>query len=128
MEKNNLCLPDRVGEVELAEHRMRSYGNHIAGKEVAGAGWVYTVSARSLLEDVFTAVKLKRTLEQEAEPAAWAHPLRGRPVRGGTADQMDESIAAAAAAGPVWAAVPLAERMRLGELFRQASSTAPRSF
>ena len=53
---------------------LKSYDLYIAGKDVAGDGWVYTVSGRSLLEDVFTSVSLKRSLEQDPESEAAKHP------------------------------------------------------
>src|SRR5215470_12470553 len=99
---------------------VRSYGLYIGGTDRAGAGWVYTVSSRSLLEDVFTSLRLKRVLEQDADPDAAHHPyVVGRCAVAGDAD-IDASIEAAAAAASVWADVPLAERMRVGPLFRDA--------
>ncbi|MEE4598367.1 aldehyde dehydrogenase [Streptomyces sp. DSM 41524] len=98
---------------------MRSYPLYIGGKDVEGDGWVYTVSARSLLEDVFTSVSLKRTLEQEADPEALRHPyVVGRCAVAGD-EEIDLSLDAAVAAVPAWTAVPLERRMRLGALFRR---------
>ncbi|MFJ4920600.1 aldehyde dehydrogenase family protein [Streptomyces sp. NPDC088725] len=100
--------------------RFKSYDLLIGGEDVAGDGWVYTVSGRSLLEDVFTSVSLKRTLEQnpESEEAA-SHPY----VIGRCAVADDKAIdlatQAAAEAAPLWAAVPLEDRMRLGTRFRE---------
>ncbi|HEY3608758.1 MAG TPA: aldehyde dehydrogenase [Pseudonocardiaceae bacterium] len=97
---------------------LRSYHSYIGGKDLDGTGWVYTVTARSLLEDVFTSVSLKRSLEQDPDADALGHPyVVGRCAVAGP-DQVDAAIEAAAAAAPVWAAVPLADRLRLGELFR----------
>ncbi|MFJ8781202.1 MULTISPECIES: aldehyde dehydrogenase family protein [unclassified Streptomyces] len=96
-----------------------SYKLYIAGKDVEGDGWVYTVSSRSLLEDVFTSVSLKRELERDPESEAATHPYvvgRCAVASGGAIDLATE---AAAAAAPAWAALPLERRMRLGSRFRE---------
>ncbi len=104
---------------ETRQKELRSYPLYIGGKDVEGDGWVYTVSARSLLEDVFTSVSLKRTLEQEADPEALRHPyVVGRCAVAGD-EEIDLSLDAAVAAVPAWTAVPLERRMRLGALFRR---------
>ncbi|NGO66844.1 aldehyde dehydrogenase family protein [Streptomyces boncukensis] len=100
---------------------MRSYYSYIQGRDVEGTGWVYTVSAGSLLEDVFTSVSLKRALERSPDPGSDAaqHPyVIGRVAVAGDAG-IDLALKAAAAAAPAWAAVPLERRMRLGPLFRE---------
>ncbi|MGW3658742.1 aldehyde dehydrogenase family protein [Streptomyces sp. NPDC005151] len=98
---------------------LRSYKLYVAGKDIEGDGWVYTVSGRSLLEDVFTSVTLKRTLEQDAESDAAQHPyVVGRCAIAGD-DALDLASEAAAAAAPGWAAFPLERRMRLGHRFRE---------
>lgn len=99
-----------------------SYTSHIGGVDIPGDGWIYTVSARALLEDVFTAVKVKRALDRSTDPAPaeLAHPY----VVGRCALASDEdsraAIAAAGAAADTWAAVPLAHRLELGRLFHDA--------
>ncbi|BAJ28553.1 MULTISPECIES: aldehyde dehydrogenase [Kitasatospora] len=102
------------------EKPLKSYKLFIGGKDLEGDGWVYTVSSRSLLEDVFTSVSLKRALEQDEDNTEAAqHPY----VVGRCAIASDEAIdlasEAAAAAAPGWAAVPLERRMRLGTRFRE---------
>lgn len=103
----------------MPDKELRSYKLYIAGKDVEGDGWVYTVSARSLLEDVFTSVSLKRELEQNPDSDAADHPY----VVGRCAIASDASIdlatEAAAAAASAWAEVPLERRMRLGSMFRE---------
>ncbi|HWH01649.1 MAG TPA: aldehyde dehydrogenase [Pilimelia sp.] len=95
-----------------------TYRSYIADKDVDGVGWVYTLTARSLLEDVFTAVSLKRTLEQDPHSDAAAHPyVVGRCAVAGPAD-IDAAVEAAATAAPAWAARPLDQRLRLGPMFR----------
>ncbi|MFB7501957.1 aldehyde dehydrogenase family protein [Streptomyces broussonetiae] len=97
---------------------LRSYPLYIAGKDIEGGEWVYTVSGRSLLEDVFTSVTLKRRLEQDPDSDAAQHPyVVGRCALADDA-ALDLAAEAAAAAAPEWAAVPLERRMLLGERFR----------
>lgn len=96
---------------------LRSYPCHIGGRDEDGTGWVYTLTARALLADVFTSVRLKRALEADPGSAATAHPyVAGRCAVAGPG-QVDAAVAAAAAALPRWAATPLAARLRLGEVF-----------
>jgi acyl-CoA reductase-like NAD-dependent aldehyde dehydrogenase len=98
---------------------IRSYQLYIGGEDVESDHWVYTVSARSLLEDVFTSVSLKRELERNPESETASHPyVAGRCAVAGD-EEIDRATAAAAAAAPRWAAVPLGDRMRLGTLFRE---------
>jgi acyl-CoA reductase-like NAD-dependent aldehyde dehydrogenase len=96
-----------------------SYPCYIGDKDIEGSGWVYTVSSRSLLEDVFTSVSLKRDLEQDPDSAAARHPyVVGRCALVGEAD-IDAATEAAAAASREWSAVPLADRLQLGALVRE---------
>lgn len=75
---------------------------------------MYTVTARSVLDDVFGSLTLKRQLEQgAADPAAAAADVVGR-CAVADLDTVQLALSSAAAAAPVWAAVPLAVRMRLG--------------
>ncbi|MFC9429535.1 aldehyde dehydrogenase family protein [Streptomyces sp. NPDC056987] len=103
----------------MPESTLRSYKLYIAGKDVDSEEWVYTVESRSLLEDVFTSVGLKRELERNPDSELSGHPyVAGRcAVAGDTAVAMASEAAAAAAPG--WAAVPLDRRMRLGSMFRE---------
>lgn len=99
--------------------QLKSYDLLIGGKDVPGDGWVYTVSGKSLLEDVFTSVSLKRTLEQDPESEVALHPyVVGRCAVANDA-AIDWATQAAAAAAPRWAAVPLEHRMKLGTRFRE---------
>lgn len=100
---------------------LRTYHSYIGGRDVEGEGWVYSVSAGSLLEDVFTSIGLKRTLERTPDPdsAEAQHPyVIGRVAVAGDAG-VDAALKAAAAAAPAWAAMPLETRMSLGPLFRE---------
>ncbi|MEU9795664.1 aldehyde dehydrogenase [Streptomyces sparsogenes] len=103
----------------MRDKPLHSYPLYIAGKDVEGDGWVYTVSAQSLLEDVFTSVSLKRDLERNPESEAALHPyVVGRCAIASDA-AIDLATEAAASAAPGWSAIPLERRMRLGTLFRE---------
>jgi acyl-CoA reductase-like NAD-dependent aldehyde dehydrogenase len=108
-----------AGTIERAT-RPLSYASYIRGEDIAGAGWVYTLSSKSLLEDVFTSMRLKRALEEDPDldsPAA-GHPyVVGRCALVDRAS-IDAATEAAAGAVPEWSAVPLTDRMRLGQMFR----------
>ncbi|MYW93790.1 aldehyde dehydrogenase [Amycolatopsis rubida] len=96
-----------------------SYPLHVSGEDTEGVGWVYTVSSRSLLHDAFTSISLKRALEQNADAAAVRHPyVVGRCAVAGDED-VERALAAASAAAPEWARVPLERRMELGAAFRK---------
>ncbi|MEV0600171.1 aldehyde dehydrogenase [Streptomyces sp. NPDC050315] len=92
----------------------------MGGRDADGEGWVYTVSAGSLLEDVFTSVSLKRALERDPDPDSTAaqHPYVVGRVAVADDDGIDAALKAAAEAAPEWAAVPLDQRMTLAPLFR----------
>lgn len=115
-----------VAATELKQQAERtkpllSFASHIGGKDVDGIGWVYTVSAKSLLEDVFTSVSLKRALEKDPDPRSKAaqHPyVVGRCAVVGD-DDVDQATEAAAGAVKEWAAFPLADRLRFGAMFRE---------
>jgi acyl-CoA reductase-like NAD-dependent aldehyde dehydrogenase len=107
--------------VRQRSHPLLSYHSFYGGKDVPGSGWVYTVSSRSLLEDVFTSVSLKRALERDPDPHSPAaqHPyVVGRCGVVEDAD-VDAATEAAAAAFEEWSQVPLADRLKLGSMFRE---------
>ena len=98
-----------------------NYPSHVGGEDVEGIGWVYTVSSKSLLEDVFTSVSLKRALEKDPDPESPAarHPyVVGRCAVIGMED-VAAATRAAAEAVDAWSATPLRERLRLGARYRQ---------
>ena len=107
-----------------AETRVKSlldYPCYVGGADVDGIGWVYTVSSKSLLEDVFTSVSLKRALEQDPSPtsAAAQHPyVVGRCAVVGRPGVLAATEAAAGAVDE-WSATPLKERLQLGARFRE---------
>jgi len=99
---------------------VRSYGSYVGGRDIVGDQWVYTVSSRSLLEDVFTSVSLKRALEQDPHgPAAEHRYVVGRCA---VADDavVDEALVAASNAAARWGRAPVDHRMRLGPMFRDS--------
>ena len=51
---------DVLTETPIRRHPTRSYGSYVGGRDVEGDRWVYTVSSRSLLEDVFTSERAAR--------------------------------------------------------------------
>lgn len=104
------------GESDAA---VRSYRSLIGDKEVDGIAWVYTVSSRSLLEDVFASVSLKRRLERDPESDAKHHPyVVGRSAVAGPSD-VDAAIEAAATASAVWKVTDRAVRIEAGRRFRE---------
>jgi acyl-CoA reductase-like NAD-dependent aldehyde dehydrogenase len=107
---------------------VRSYSSYIGDRDVDGVGWVYTVTAGSLLEDVFTSVSLKRQLEQDPDSDAAHHRYVVGRVAVASAADVDASIESAAAAAPEWAARPLAHRMKLGPMFRDRLIENQRTF
>lgn len=98
---------------------LRSYLSYIADQDVPGDGWVYTVSSRSLLEDVFTSVSLKRALERDPDAPAAHHPYVMGRVSVTTPQDNSRALETARAAAPAWAAVPLEQRLCLGAAFRK---------
>ncbi|WP_424217660.1 aldehyde dehydrogenase family protein (plasmid) [Streptomyces sp. BI20] len=84
---------------------------------VEGTEWVYVLDSAALLDDVFTALTLKRRLEQGQDTGD--HPLDvvvGRVAKADRATVL-AAVDAAAEAAPVWGAFPLDTRIeRLGSL------------
>lgn len=119
---------NQAASPNLPTAAVRSYDNYIADRDVAGDGWVYTVSARSLLEDVFTSVTVKRTLEQNPESPAALHPYVVGRSAVASGEDIDAAVEAAAAAAPEWASVPLKTRLRLGAMFRERLRTHRETF
>lgn len=113
-------LPKPVTEAEPGPGpELLSFPSYIADRDVDGVGWVYTVTAGSLLEDVFTSVTLKRQLEQDPDSDAANHPYVVGRCAVASMEDVNAATEAAAAAAPEWAATPLEHRMRLGEMFRE---------
>jgi acyl-CoA reductase-like NAD-dependent aldehyde dehydrogenase len=113
----------RMTEVALIMVEAPTYLSYVGGREVDSDRYLYTVSTRSLLDDVFAALTLKRGLESGAVDATVDTAVATEHVIGrcAVADQRTarDALAAAAAAAPEWAAVPLATRMRVGAGIRE---------
>ncbi len=105
-------LSDRVG--------FYSYQSYVGGTDMPGGKWVYVLSSRSLLDDAFASLTLKRKLEQ----GGWTGDTLPPNVIGRVAKADKEAVGAAleaaAEAAPRWAAMPLATRVTaLGEAIRE---------
>lgn len=100
-------------------HPVPTYLSYVNGKEVDSGKYMYTVSTRSILDDVFAGLTLKRRLEQGSlDVEAATGRVVGRCAVADT-DTAEEALASAAAAAREWATVPQATRMRLGEGIRE---------
>jgi acyl-CoA reductase-like NAD-dependent aldehyde dehydrogenase len=95
-----------------------TYVSHIGGRDIDSGRYVYTVSTRAILDDVFASLTLKRRLERGGPDAASPESVVGR-CAVADAETTAAALEAAAAAAPLWAATPLATRMRLGRLIRE---------
>jgi len=105
--------------LDLGAGPVPTYPSYVAGKEIDADRHVYTVSTRSMLEDVFASLTLKRRLEHGAlDPTSVADKVVGR-CAVADADTVQLASAAAGAAAPAWAAVPQAVRMELGAGIRE---------
>jgi acyl-CoA reductase-like NAD-dependent aldehyde dehydrogenase len=79
--------------------------------------YLYTVSTRAILADVFASLTLKRRLEQGLENTTSEHVV-GRVSLADT-ETVYAATKAAASAAPAWAATPLRTRLKLGTLIRE---------
>lgn len=96
-----------------------TYPSYVGGEDIYADRYVYTVTTRSILDDVFASLTLKRRLEQGVlEPVAADTRVVGRCALADP-DVVRRACVAAAAAASVWAEVPLATRMRLGVGIRE---------
>jgi acyl-CoA reductase-like NAD-dependent aldehyde dehydrogenase len=93
-----------------------THASYVGGTDVDSGRYLYTVTTRSILADVFASLTLKRRLEQGLEEVTTADVV-GR-VSVADASTVDAATKAAAAAAPAWAATPLSTRLRLGSLIR----------
>ncbi|MDN3297070.1 aldehyde dehydrogenase [Streptomyces ficellus] len=96
-----------------------TYRSYVGGKDIDSDKHVYTVTTRSILDDVFESLTLKRRLEQRrTEPQEAGHRVVGR-VALADDDTVAAASAAAAQAAVEWARVPHARRMALGAAVRR---------
>ncbi|GAB3469411.1 aldehyde dehydrogenase family protein [Actinophytocola sediminis] len=91
----------------------------VNGQDVVSDRHVYTIDARSLLEDVLGSLRLKRELEQgRVDPATVTDRVVGRCALAGE-DVVQDALKAAAAAAPIWAESPLRTRIDGMALIRE---------
>ncbi|MGI5506409.1 aldehyde dehydrogenase family protein [Lentzea sp. CA-135723] len=96
-----------------------TYASFVGGKDVDSDRHLYTVSARSVLEDVFSALTLKRKLDAgTADPAEFADRIVGR-CAAADDDVNEAALRAAADAAPIWAATPLRTRIEGMAMIRE---------
>ncbi|MGH3943085.1 MAG: aldehyde dehydrogenase family protein [Pseudonocardiaceae bacterium] len=96
-----------------------TYLSYVGGADIDSGRYVYTVTTRSILDDVFASLTLKRRLEQGlVDPAAADLNVVGRCALA-EPDVVARACVAAAAAATVWGQVPLATRMQLGVGIRE---------
>lgn len=95
-------LLDRTGS---PIEQLRSYRSYVAGEDVGSDEWVYVLSPRSLLDDAFASISLKRKLESTAGDPTGLIPdaIVGR-VAKADSETVQRALAAAAAAAPIWGA------------------------
>lgn len=100
-------------------HPIPTYLSFVDGQEIDSGKYVYTVAARSMLDDVFRSLTMKRGLEcGQLDPSTAADDVIGRCA---IADDrtVRAALDSAASAAPAWAATPLDARMRLGAAIRE---------
>ncbi|RDI68140.1 aldehyde dehydrogenase family protein [Nocardia pseudobrasiliensis] len=89
-----------------------SYGSYIAGENIYSGKWVHVLDPRSLLDDSFASLTLKRRLDSGELSL---HDLDGDAVIGRVAVADDDAVAAslscAAAAAREWRSAPLSLRI-----------------
>lgn len=89
----------------------RTYHSYVNGKQLESSEWVYVLHSESLLDDVFTSLRLKRKLEQgRMSPDELPDTIVGR-VAKADRETVEQALKAAAAAAPEWCAVPLDTRL-----------------
>jgi acyl-CoA reductase-like NAD-dependent aldehyde dehydrogenase len=93
---------------------MKSYPPFIAGRDVEPTGWVYSMRASALFDDMFGTLRYKRELERgRALPDPLDSRLMGR-VGTASLEQGEAALLAAGGAQRQWAAVPLEVRYAFG--------------
>lgn len=116
--RNELTGTLPAGPLAIAQP-VPTYLSYVDGREIDSGRYLYTVTTRSLLDDVFASLNLKRGLEQGTlDVSAVTDDVVGRCAIA-DADTVDAALDAAAHAAPVWAATPLRTRMRLGSAIRE---------
>jgi acyl-CoA reductase-like NAD-dependent aldehyde dehydrogenase len=115
----NLMRTSLAGNRPAGTRGVATYMSYVDGRDVGSDRYLYTVTTRSLLDDVFASLNLKRGLEQGTLDVADAtDDVVGR-CAVATPETVLAALDCAAVAAPVWAAVPLRTRMRLGAVIRE---------
>ncbi|MFH0241915.1 aldehyde dehydrogenase family protein [Streptomyces sp. HK10] len=97
------------------------YPAYIGGRDVMGdnAQLVHTVTVRTLVEDTFPGLELKRDLDLGIrDPSGAGDRVAGACVVADD-DMAAQALRAAAEAAPRWRRVPLADRIEIGHLIAQ---------
>lgn len=120
MNSSTGTCPDHVRTGPFAaDAGILTYPSYVGGRDIPSNAHVYTVTTSSILDDVFESLTLKRRLERgTADVSAAADFVVGR-CAVADAPLVAEATEAAAASAPLWARVPLRERMALGEGIRR---------
>lgn len=105
---------------------MKSYRLYIGGSDVAGVSRVHSLSNQVMLDDFFTAVKLKRRLDRGGTPEPADPVLASCDVAG--PEQVDAATRAASEAAPGWARFPLEHRLQLVARFHDELGRRGREF
>ncbi|GHC90876.1 aldehyde dehydrogenase family protein [Streptomyces flavofungini] len=102
-----------------SDRNLRSYHSYINGRSASSESteWVYVLDSRSVLDDVFASLALKRNLEQgRVRVERYPESICGRVAKADRA-LVRQAVSAAAAAAPRWRAFPLEVRLeRFGAL------------
>ncbi|MFD7026596.1 aldehyde dehydrogenase family protein [Streptomyces sp. NPDC059917] len=93
---------------------MKSYPPFIAGRDVQPEGWVYSLRASALFDDMFGALRCKRELESGRVAFEPVDPRVTGRVGTTSVAQGEAALLAASAAQRHWAAVPLDVRYAFG--------------
>ncbi len=104
----------RASEAEeiITDGDLLSYGSYIGGMNVDSQQWVYVLSARSVLDDSFASLTLKRRLDRgDLEPSAAVPGVVTGRVAVADARDIEASLAAAAAAAAEWRSAPMSVRV-----------------
>src|SRR5947208_1874042 len=115
----DLMRTQSAGHRPAGGSSIATYMSYVDGQDIDSGRYLYTVTTAALLDDVFAALNLKRGLESGTlDLGAATEDVVGRCAMA-SQETVVAAVDSAAAAAPVWAAVPLADRMRLGSLIRE---------
>jgi acyl-CoA reductase-like NAD-dependent aldehyde dehydrogenase len=90
---------------------VRNYKLYIGGRDVAGESRVHSLPNRMMLDDFFTAIKLKRRLDRGGTPEPGDPVVASCEVAG--REHIEAAVRAASQAAPGWGKLPLEHRLQL---------------